>query len=498
MQITAARLYDYVSCPHRVALDAFGSSAGRDPVSPFVRMLWERGSAFETKTLKQLKCDAIQISADAPDRGAATLQAMDSGAEIILGGRIAAGDLLGEPDLLIKCATGYMPADVKSGLGEEGDGEQSRLKAHYAVQIALYVDVLSCLGLGEGRLGEIWDVQGERIRYDLDQTLGARTEETWWTYYKRCRDEVRGILGRQVATSGALSAACGLCHWRSACRAELEAAGDLTQIPSLGRALRDRMAPVVGTLSDFAQADCEAYALNGAKTIFPGLGLKRLQLFQDRARLLTQPGAVPYLRDRVELPTAGHELFFDIEADPMRDLTYLHGFVERVGGEKAERRFTGFFADDATLSSERDAFAQAIAFMADRPECVIFYYSKYERTTYRKLQARYPEVCSAEEIEALFKHPRSIDLYFDVVTRATEWPTRSHSIKALAKYLGFAWRDTDPSGAASIEWYHRWIEERDPAIRQRILDYNEDDCVATAILLDKLRQMVEDYESELD
>lgn len=34
-----------------------------------------------------------------------------------------------------------------------------------------------------------------------------------------------------------------------------------------------------------------------------------------------------------------------------------------------------------------------------------------------------------------------------------------------------------------IEWYHRWVELGDPEIRRRILDYNEDECVATRILL---------------
>ena len=50
-----------------------------------------------------------------------------------------------------------------------------------------------------------------------------------------------------------------------------------------------------------------------------------------------------------------------------------------------------------------------------------------------------------------------VDLYNDVVTEATEWPTKEHSIKTLATHLGFRWRDTNPSGAASIEWYGRWI-----------------------------------------
>ena len=28
------------------------------------------------------------------------------------------------------------------------------------------------------------------------------------------------------------------------------------------------------------------------------------------------------------------------------------------------------------------------------------------------------------------------------------------------------------------EWYHRWVETGDSAILKRILDYNEDDCIA--------------------
>jgi predicted RecB family nuclease len=71
------------------------------------------------------------------------------------------------------------------------------------------------------------------------------------------------------------------------------------------------------------------------------------------------------------------------------------------------------------------------------------------------------------------------------------WPTRDHSIKTLAKGLGFKWRDDNPSGAASIEWFDQWVRTGDPAIRQRILDYNEDDCRATRVLLDGIRGLAE-------
>ncbi len=104
-------------------------------------------------------------------------------------------------------------------------------------------------------------------------------------------------------------------------------------------------------------------------------------------------------------------------------------------------------------------------------------------------ERHYPDVCSAETIEALFDPTRAIDLYGDVVTRATEWPTNDQSIKTLAKHLGFSWRDANPSGAASIEWFDQWVRTRDPAVKARILSYNEDDCRATRVLLDGVRAL---------
>lgn len=124
----------------------------------------------------------------------------------------------------------------------------------------------------------------------------------------------------------------------------------------------------------------------------------------------------------------------------------------------------------------------------NRP-CSIYYYSKYERTIYRKLQEKYEDICTRDEIEELFDPSDAVDLYNDVVKKATEWPTRDFSIKTLAKFLGFAWRDTHPSGAASIEWFDRWVKTGDKAIQRRILAYNEDDCIATRVLLDGIRSL---------
>ena len=80
---------------------------------------------------------------------------------------------------------------------------------------------------------------------------------------------------------------------------------------------------------------------------------------------------------------------------------------------------------------------------ASRP-CAIYYYAPYEKTIYRKLREKYSGVCSAADLEALFNAAETVDLYTDVVRKSTEWPTRDYSLKTLARYLGFNWKDTGP------------------------------------------------------
>jgi uncharacterized protein len=51
------------------------------------------------------------------EKGRRTIETMDRDKPLIYGGRIAAGDLLGDPDLLRKEGTGYIAGDVKSSAG---------------------------------------------------------------------------------------------------------------------------------------------------------------------------------------------------------------------------------------------------------------------------------------------------------------------------------------------------------------------------------------------
>lgn len=486
--ISASQLYDYSQCPHRVYLDIFGNVSERDEANPFVQLLWEGGNAHENHIVASLQMyDLSEV--DEVLREQETLAAMRRGEPLIYGGRITLGDLVGKPDLLERRGDAYIPGDIKSGSGLEDMDSGGKLKEHYAFQLAHYVQILEGIGMSDrSREAFVIDREAQRIPYLLLEPQGIRNTTTWWDSYQQALQEVRDLVGG-VASRSALASACKLCHWYTNCKQECIRNDDLTLIAELGRSKRDVIANTIPTVAALASCNPGAY-ITGKRTVFPGIGPDTLIKFHERAKLLSTPGATPYLKQAVSLPIAAKEVFFDIEADPMRDIVYLHGFVERPFAEADKAQFVAFYSEGIDPSDEGAAFAQAWAYLKARvQDSTVYYYSSYERTSYKKLAGKYPSVCSVDEVVALFELPAMIDLYTDVVKKHTEWPTYNQSIKTLAQYLGFNWRDTHPSGAASIEWYHHWVESGDSTIKQRILDYNEDDCLATGVLVDGIRRL---------
>ena len=202
--ITASTLYSLVQCPKRVELDLFGDPAVRDEVSPFVEMLWQRGTLYEAQVMQGGGLVALDLShAKGDEKERLTLEAMQRGEPLIYSGRICAGDLLGVPDLLRRQGSGYVPIDIKSGRGkeggagddgdddDEGDGNTGKPKLHYAVQLALYVDVLERLGFSAGRRGIILDVHAREVPYDLASARGPKVPLTLWEEYQAVQRRLR-------------------------------------------------------------------------------------------------------------------------------------------------------------------------------------------------------------------------------------------------------------------------------------------------------------------
>lgn len=496
MKITASDLYSYVSCPHRIYRDAFDDQSLKDPPNDFVKLLWEQGFLYERKVIEEQKgeieiLDLSQVPVEG--RLAKTIDAMRNRVPYIYQGHIAFDDLLGRPDLLELQANGeYMPVDIKSGMGyKEGgsDEEEPKLKKTYAVQLGLYIDVLIQLGFATGHVGKIWDSKGQIIEYDLDLPQGVRNKQTWWELYQQILFNVRDILKGQIKTESALGSVCKMCEWYTDCKKQCISNDDISLISQVGRALKEDFMPIAKTVAELAKIKPENYINSKGKTDYPGIGEKTLIKMHRRAKLLANKEKEPIFLAPFTLPEKPIELYFDIETDPTQDILYLHGVIERRKGQKGV--FHSFVAKDVSKEEEKKAWNEFWAYIRSLPQdqWAMYYYSKYERTQYRSLANRYPDVATKEQVEWLFDPSRSIDLYYDIVLKCTDWPTYNYSVKTLAQHLGFSWRDENPSGAASIQWFNEYCQTKSQLVLQRILDYNEDDCWAMVVLKDKLSDL---------
>jgi len=494
--ITASTLYDYIRCPHRVWRDKYGPQDEKDKdVNPFVKLLWEKGIQHEEKIVKTLGAYIDLRQGTIEERIARTTTALQSGENLLYQPVIRAGDLLGIPDLLQKCSDGtYKPIDIKSGVALEGDEDDEapgKPKKHYAVQLCLYVDILKQNGFQKSKTADIIDIGADVVTYKLDESIGPRTPMSWWQLYLQTKKEVQLQLRNSEGNQPAMCGVCKLCPWYSSCTKWCRETDDMTTIFYVGRKVRDTLSRELDISSALEVEGLDVETLvkrkEKDKDYLKGLGETSLTTMVRRAHVLkTRKSPVVY--SKKSFPEVSTELFFDIEDDPTQDFVYLHGVLERNNGKE---RYLSFVAPTNSAEDEQKAWSDFWRYIKSLKanNFTVYYYSHHEKTTYKRLFNKYPDIIEADYLESFFENSNVIDLY-KFVSKNTDWPTWNYSLKTLATYLGFHWRDETPSGALSIEWFSRYLESKDPKILERILQYNEDDCRATLVLKDALEKMI--------
>ncbi len=468
--ITATHIYDYLICPHRVYLDEFGDSALMDEESDFEKLLWEKGVTHEEEAIERLGLEVCRVDLVAPEeRERETLRLMKEGEALIYQGVLSSAAMRGRPDLLEKTAGEstlgphlYVPIEMKSGSAYE-DAKAGIPKEHYALQLSFYADVLGKIQGVKPDKGKIIDGTFQAVSVEL-----APFEQD----YAQRLEEIESLLSGGTTSEPCIGSVCGQCHWRSYCGDWAKEKDDLSLIRRVNRPRKDSLRRGgINTVSDLA-------ALAERKEMPIVEGVSRRALGQMVRRAVVVKSGTPVVNSPVELPEAELELFFDIETEPWQDICYLYGVVERRGGEES---FVSFFADSAE-DEERtwDAFWEYVSGLKNYH---MYHYAPYEKKVLSRLSNKYP--CDLDLFGEFFAN--STDLY-RIVERHTDWPSHSYSIKSVSKSLGFKYSESDPGGLKAAMWYLEFTEDPEARrpIKEKILQYNREDCEAMIILKDWL------------
>lgn len=180
-----------------------------------------------------------------------------------------------------------------------------------------------------------------------------------------------------------------------------------------------------------------------------------------------------YVHELPQLTRKPCELYLDIEGIPDERFYYLIGLLV-VEGNVAT--YSAFWADDH--EDEKRAWRRFLERLLNYPDAPLYHYGSYDAKAIKELGKRYGT--SVQHVTAqlinLNSHVHG-KLYF---------PTRSNSLKDLARIIGMSWRSSIASGLQSLVWRYRWEEAHDAQYRQLLFEYNEDDCRALRFLADQL------------
>ncbi len=197
--------------------------------------------------------------------------------------------------------------------------------------------------------------------------------------------------------------------------------------------------------------------------------------------------------DSVIVPRGDIELDIDLECYGER--VYLWGVLtSRRGSEESYESFVTFGELDD--EHECEVFRRFWASITDlgaaaaAAQLTLRAYCHSAGTENRFLRsaarrfAGMPAVPDLDEVDAFINGDEWVDMRVFVGDHLIT-PVGT-GLKVLAPYAGFRWRDDDPGGEQSLNWYELAVADPDESIRaenrERLVAYNEDDCRAMLAL----------------
>lgn len=454
LTFTPSLFFQHATCPHWIWRDQYGDPRRKGDVPELAQKLLEQGVLHEEDYITQLKVVPVDTTLGEAAY-VETRKLMQQGVPLIYQGAIRADihgmRYQGRPDLLEKVGNYYRPIDIKNS---------KEIKQAHWLQLTLYSLILEQM---QGMFPEdcaIINSEHEQLPIRLTNSHKTKT----WAKIK----EIQAIMAGEKPPLKLVSS-CKQNPWFTECVREAEAADDIALIYKLdSRAMTMFRELGLKTVQQVAQADFSRLPK------IPYLNDEGLQRVQLQAKSLISNDIIWLKHPRI--PDAPLKIYFDIEGDPLLQVQYLFGFW--IVEHNQPGRYISFVAEQP--EDEEKMWQQFIDWLHTLPanHYRVYHFADYERSRTLGMAKQY----GAEDIVTPF-----VDRFIDVSTVVQEsiiFPLYFYSIKDIAKskFLKYRWRHPKAGGAQSIFWYEKWLETGNRQILQDIVNYNEDDVVATEYL----------------
>ncbi len=174
-----------------------------------------------------------------------------------------------------------------------------------------------------------------------------------------------------------------------------------------------------------------------------------------------------YVLDLPVLASTDTQAFIDMEGDADGGFVYLIGLlVVRDGQEMCQ----SFWAD--TKEDEVAIFEQLDRALTGLADLSLFHYGTYEARALKRAASR-----SAQSRLSQIANTGLTNILSEVYSKIY-FPTFSNSLKDITAYLGCTWGTPGATGLDAMVWRSRWESTHDETLKQRLIEYNLDDCHA--------------------
>ena len=174
-----------------------------------------------------------------------------------------------------------------------------------------------------------------------------------------------------------------------------------------------------------------------------------------------------YLYDKMSLPDAKTKVFIDMEGDSSGSFIYLIGILVIENGEIEKY---SLWAND--FDDEKQIFDECIKILNGLNDVHIFYYGNYESKVFKRML----KSNSTEKVKNLLMN-KSTNILL-IIYSNLYFPTYSNGLKEIGRYLGCTWSASNASGIQSIVWRKKWKRSKNTKLKDTLIRYNYEDCVA--------------------
>ncbi len=299
---------------------------------------------------------------------------------------------------------------------------------------------------------------------------------------RSCLEQVQQVLQdleQLIISHGSVPATlnshCEICEFKELCRTEAVRDGNLSLLSGMSANL------------------ISAYNQKGIFTVKQLSYTFRYRKPPKRAKKPTKPhyfalqalslrtGTV-HIHGNPSLASAQTRLYFDIETLPDRDFVYLIGAVRVQGSEVTCRQF---WADDPDEQST--ILEQFLEFAVQMDDCQLLHFGSYDIDVLKETRSRLRPFYQ-DFLDKVVE--RSINV-LSVIHHHIYFPTYSNSLKEIGRFVGATWTMAEASGRYSILWRELWEQNRQAVFKNRLLQYNHEDCLALRSVCEFIADVIE-------